>query len=52
MSSSAAMLVLMACLVITMLLGRTKVVGSLALAGFVLGALATASVVFLVHTTA
>ncbi len=52
MTSSAAMLLLLACLTITALLGRTRVVGPLALIGFVLGTLATTSVVFLVQAQA
>jgi hypothetical protein len=46
------MLLLMACLAITALLGRTKVVGPLAIAGFLLGVLATTSVIILVQTSA
>ena len=52
MSSSAAMLLLLTCLAITALLGRTKVVGPLAIVGFVLGSVATTSVVFLVQAQA
>ncbi|HET9142672.1 hypothetical protein [Actinophytocola sp.] len=42
--SSIAFAVLLSCLVITWLLGRAKVFGTLTVAGFVLGSLATASV--------
>jgi|SoiMethySBSTD1v2_1073268.scaffolds.fasta_scaffold4537534_1 hypothetical protein len=42
--SSIAFTVLLSCLAITWLLGRTKVVGSLTVAGFVLGSLATVAV--------
>ena len=52
MSSSAALLLLVACLAITAMLGRTKVVGPLALVGFVLGVLAATSVVILVQASA
>jgi hypothetical protein len=41
--SSVAFVVLLACLAITWLLSRTKLLGTLALAGFLLGAVATAS---------
>jgi hypothetical protein len=41
-ASSVASTGLLACLVITWLLGKTKLFGALTVAGFVLGALSTA----------
>jgi hypothetical protein len=41
--SFVAFVVLLSCLVITWLLGRTRLLGTLTLTGFFLGALATAA---------
>ena len=46
-TSPVALTVLVSCLAITSLLGRTKVFGTLTLTGFVLGALSTASLFIL-----
>jgi hypothetical protein len=45
--SSVAFVILLGCLLITWLLGKARLFGSLTLAGFVLGALATASLIVL-----
>jgi hypothetical protein len=42
-TSTIAAGVLAGCLVVTTLLGRTRVLGTLAVAGFVLGSIATAA---------
>jgi hypothetical protein len=42
MTMSVTLIVLIACVAITWMLGKTKVVGGLTVAGFVLGSLATA----------
>jgi hypothetical protein len=42
--TAVALAVLLSCLVITWILGKTKLFGSLTLTGFVLGSLATAAV--------
>ena len=52
MITSAAIGVLLASLVAVWLLSKTKLVGTMAVAGFVLGALATVSMVVLVSGTA
>lgn len=48
MSSPVATAILLACLTITWLLGRTRLFGTLTLTGFVLGALATAALYALI----
>ena len=52
MITSVAVGVLLASLATVWLLSRTKVIGTMAVAGFVLGALATVSMVLLVQATA
>lgn len=52
MITSAAVGVLLASLVAVWLLSRTKLIGAMAVAGFVLGTLATVSMVLLVQATA
>jgi hypothetical protein len=48
-TSSVAFAVLVCCLAITMLLGRAKLLGTLTLAGFLLGSLSTAALFVLLH---